>query len=101
MNRNKSLLILYYLWKKLSKFSDAQKKVFHAFSFQLYSTANSKFPFYILLCEINCIKIQTMGLVLNLSIIAGILCVLFFLRHHSPATEKKFKLVELFFQPCG
>ena len=92
MNRNKNLLI-YYLWKKLSKFSDAQKKVFHAFSFQLCSTANSKCSFYISLCEIICIKIQTMSLVLT-----EILCVLFTLRHHFPATEKNFKPVELFFQ---
>ena len=28
MNRNKNLLILYYLWKKFSKFSNEQKKVF-------------------------------------------------------------------------
>ena len=85
MNKNKNLLILYYLLKKLSKFSDAQKKVFHAFSFQLCSRANSKFSFYISLCEINCIKIQTMSLVLNMSILAGILYLLLTL----PATERK------------
>ena len=46
MNTNKYLLRLYYLSEKLSKFSNAQKKVFHAFSLQLCSTANSKFYFY-------------------------------------------------------
>ena len=35
MNRNKNLLILYDLLKKLSKFSNAQKNVFRAFCFQL------------------------------------------------------------------
>ena len=61
MNRNKNLLILNYLWKMLSKFSNVQKN----FSFQLYSTAKSKFSFYVSLCEINCIKIDTIILVLN------------------------------------
>ena len=66
MNRNKNLLILYYLKKKLSNFSNAHKKVFHALSFQLCSTA-----FFFSLCEINDMKIQKMSLVLNLSILAG------------------------------
>ena len=39
--------------------------------------ANSTFSFYVSLCEINCIKIQTTSLVLNLSILADIYCVLF------------------------
>ena len=39
-----------------------KKKKILAFSFQLFSTANS---FYISFCEINLIKIQTMSLVLN------------------------------------
>ena len=65
MNRNKNLLILNYLWKMLSKFSNVQKNVFHNFSFQLFSTAKSKFSFYVSLCEINCIKIDTIILVLN------------------------------------
>ena len=56
MNRNKNLLILYYLWKT---FSNAQKKILHAFSFQLCSTANSKFSFNVSLYEINCIKVET------------------------------------------
>ena len=49
MNRNKKLLILYYSWQRLSEFSNSYKKskVFHAFSFQLCSTSNSKFPFYV------------------------------------------------------
>ena len=45
------------------------QKTFHAFPFQLCSTANSKFSLHISLCEINCIKIQIMSLVLNLSIL--------------------------------
>ena len=53
--------------------SNAQKKVFHAFSFKLCSTANSKFFFYVSLCEINCIKIQT----ISLSILAETFCILF------------------------
>ena len=64
----------------------------------LCSTVNSQFSFYISLYKINWIKIRTVSLVLSLSILAEILCVLFTWRHHSPATEKTFKLVELFFQ---
>ena len=71
------------------KFSDTQKKVFLGLPFQLCSTANSKFSFYISLSEINCIKVHAMSLALNLSILAEIHWVLFTLRHHSPATEKK------------
>ena len=52
------------------------EKVFHAFSFQLCSTANSKFSFYVSPGEINCIKIESMSLVLYLSISPEILCVL-------------------------
>ena len=76
-NRNKNLLILYYLWKKLSKFSNSLENVFQAFSFQLCFTVNSKFSFYVSLFEINCIKIQAISLVQNLSILAEIFCVLF------------------------
>ena len=64
----------------------------------LCSTVNSQFSFYISLYKINWIKIRTVSLVLSLSILAEILCVLFTWRHHSRATEKTFKLVELFFQ---
>ena len=71
------------------KFSDTQKKVFLGLPFQLCSTANSTFSFYISLSEINCIKVHAMILALNLSILAEIHWVLFTLRHHSPATEKK------------
>ena len=78
MKRNKDLLILHYLRKKLSKFSNAQKKVFQAFSFQLCSTANSKCSYYVSLSEINCIKILTMSIVWNLSILAKILCFIYF-----------------------
>ena len=35
-----------------------------------------KFSFRVLLCEINCIKLQTRSLVLNQCILAKILCVL-------------------------
>ena len=94
---SRKLLILYYLWKKFFKFSNAQKKVFHAFTFRLCSTANSKFSFYISLYEINCIRIRTMNLVLNLSILAEILCVLFTVSHNLQRLKKKFKLVKLFF----
>ena len=60
MNRNKNLLRL-YLWK-ISTFSTF--------------TACSKFSFYVSFFQINCIKIQTLSLVLNLSeISAGILFV--------------------------
>ena len=76
------------------KFSDTQKKVFLALPFQLCSAANSKFSFYISPSEINCIKVHTMSLALNLSFLAEIHWVLFTLRHHSPATEKK-KLVDI------
>ena len=73
------------------KFSDTQKKVFLALPFQLCSAANSKFSFYISPSEINCIKVHTMSLALNLSFLAEIHWVLFTLRHQSPATEKKFE----------
>ena len=39
--------------EKVSMFSNAHKKDFHAFSFQLCSTANSKFSFNVSLCEIK------------------------------------------------
>ena len=52
MNRNKNLLMLCYFWKKLSKFSNTLEKVFR----------------FVSLCEINCIKIEAISLVLNLSI---------------------------------
>ena len=65
MNKNKNLLILYYLWKKLSKFSSERKKVFHAFSFQLFSTANSESSFNASICEINPFKIQTSNRTVN------------------------------------
>ena len=48
-----NLLISNYLWKN----------VFHALSFPLCSTASSKFSFYVSLCQINPIKVQTMSLV--------------------------------------
>ena len=48
----KNLLILYYLWKKLSKFSSERKKVFHAFSFRRFSTANSESSFNVQLLKL-------------------------------------------------
>ena len=75
MNRNKNLLI-YYLWKMLSKFCNAQKKSFPWFFFSTCSTASSKFSFYVSLCEINCVTIQTISFI-SKSILVEILCVLF------------------------
>ena len=71
MNRNKNLLILYYIWKKLSMFSNRKTfsmqkhgtfKLFEL-SFQLCSIANSKFSFYVSFFEISSIKIKIMSLV--------------------------------------
>ena len=61
--------------KKLSKCFSVQVK-FPMLFFQLYSTANHTFSFYVLLREINCITIQAISLVLNVSILAEILRVL-------------------------
>ena len=98
MYRNKNLLILYYLWKKLSKFSNAQKKSLPMlFFFQLRSTANSKFSFCVSLCEINCIKTQIISLVLNPStfyFIRGSLCFTHFNVIIRQRLKKKFKLGE-------
>ena len=85
------------LSSKLSKFSNTQKKVFHAFSFKLCSTANSKFSFYVSLCEINCIKSQTIGLVLILSILADFLWVLFTLTLSFASDRKKVQVSWTFF----
>ena len=85
------------LSSKLSKFPNTQKKVFHAFSFKLCSTANSKFSFYVSLCEINCIKSQTIGLVLILSILADILWVLFTLTLSFASDRKKVQVSWTFF----
>ena len=72
--------------------TNAQRKVFHAFSFQLCSTANSKLSFNVSLCEINCIKLQTISLV-SKSIYSGrdSLCFIYF------DFDVTFKLVELVF----
>ena len=53
MNRNKKLLILFIYGKRFPSLPMNSKKVFHAFSFQLYSTANFKFSFNVSLCEIK------------------------------------------------
>ena len=101
ININKNLVILYYLWKKLSKFFNAQKKVFYALSFQLCSAANSKFSFYVSLCEINCIKIQAMSLVSkSIYFSRDSLCFIYFDVIICQWLKKKFKLVEVFFQSC-
>ena len=98
MNKNENLLTLHYLWNKLSKFSNEQKKVFHAYSFQLCSKANSKFAFNVSLYEINCFKFETLSLVSksiyfswnSLSFIYGDVII-------RQWPKKKFKLAELFF----
>ena len=59
------------------------------FSNSANCSANSKFSFYVSLCEFNCIKILTISLVLNLSILAEILCIYLLWCHHSPATKKE------------
>ena len=81
-NRNNLLIakkfasIILFMEKDFQVFQ-CTKKVFHAFSFQLCSAANSK-----------CIKIQTMSLVLNLFQQRFFVFYLLW-GHHSPATEKK------------
>ena len=66
-------------------------QVFYVFSFQLCSTANSKVSFNVSLCEINCIKIHAISLVLNrFSVFYLLWC------HHSPVTDKKFIVVGIF-----
>ena len=60
MNRNK--------WKKLSKFSNAHKKVFHAFFFNIVPQQILSFLFIV--------HFVKSSLVLSLSILAEILCVL-------------------------
>ena len=45
-----------------------KKKVFHVFPCQLCSTANSTFSFYVSLCEINCIKIETIEALVELEL---------------------------------
>ena len=55
MNRNKNLLILYYLWKKLFKFSNAQKKVFHAFCFQIQQIVQQILNFLFMFHFVNLI----------------------------------------------
>ena len=52
---------------------------------------------YVSLCETNCIKIQTMSLVLNL-FRGDSLCFIYFDVIICQRLEKKFKLIELFFQ---
>ena len=74
--------------KRLSKFSNEQKKVFHAYSFQLCSKANSKFAFNVSLYEINCFKFETLSLV-SKSILAEILCVLFTVTSSFASDKKK------------
>ena len=99
MNRNKNLLILYYLWKKLFKFSNALKKVFHALPFQLCSTANSKFSFYVSLCGINGIKIQIMSLLCkSIYFSRNSFCFIYFDVIIRQRLRKSSSYLELFFQ---
>ena len=84
----KKMLILYNLWRKLSKFSTAQKRF--TMLFLSYFVPKQILSFlFVSLCEINFSKIQTVSLVLNLFIVAEILCVLLLWHHHLPATEEK------------
>ena len=97
MTRYKNLLILYYLQKKLPKLSNAQKKVSHALSFQLCSTANPEFSFYILLCEINSIKTETVSLVSKcIYFRRDSLCFIYFDVIICQQLKKKFKPAEFF-----
>ena len=75
MSRKKLTDIMLFMEKVFQVFQ-CIKKSFHGFSFQFCSTANSKFYFYVSLCEINCIKIQTIGRLG--SILAEILCFVYF-----------------------
>ena len=63
----------------MEKAFQCTEKVFHAFSFQLYSTANSKFSFASL-CEINCIKSLNLSLNSSKSVYFSIdfLCFIYF-----------------------
>ena len=61
------------------------EKVFHAISYQLWLA----FSFYVSLCEINCIKVQTVCIVLNLTILVEILSVLFTLTSSFASDWKK------------
>ena len=70
-------------------------QVFHGCS--SCSTANSKFSFYVLVCEINCIKTQIMSLV-SKSIYFSRDSLYFIDVIIRQRLKKKFKLVELFFQ---
>ena len=83
--------------KAFQIFQRTKKKFFHAFFFQLRSTANSKFSFCVSLCEINCIKTQIISLVLNPStfyFIRGSLCFTHFNVIIRQRLKKKFKLGE-------
>ena len=94
----KNVLILYYLWKKVSKFCDAQKKFSVLFLFSFVPQQVLNFFFYVSLCEINCIKIQTISLASeSIYFSRDSLCFIYFdiIIHQRP--KKKSKLVELFF----
>ena len=83
--------------KRLSKFSNEQKNIFHAYSFQLCSKANSKFAFNVSLYEINCFKFETLSLVsksiyFSWDSLCFIDCDVIICQR-----QKKFKLAKLFF----
>ena len=82
--------------EKAFQVSQCTEKSFPSFPFQS-SNKNSKFSCYISLYEINCIKIRTMSLALNLTILAEILCVLFTLTSSFDSDRKAFQLVERIF----
>ena len=74
--------------EKASQVSQCTEKSFPSFPFQS-SNKNSKFSCYVSLYEINCIKIMTMSLALNLTILAETLCVLFTLTSSFASDRKK------------
>ena len=74
--------------KRIPSFPMHRKKFSMLFLFNFLSQQIQIF-FYVSFCEINCIKIQTLSLVLNLSILAEILCVLFTLMSSFTSDWKK------------
>ena len=84
--------IKYYIiyWKSFPSFPIHRKKFSFLFLVNLVPQQILSFLFCISLCEINCIKIE--------KVLAEVLCVLFTLRHHSPATEKNVHANWTFFQ---
>ena len=96
----KNVLMLNYLWKKLSrKLFQCTEKSFPCFFYSYFfcffnfvPQQSLNFSFYVSFCEINCIKIQAMSQSSSKSILAEILCVLFTLTSSFVSDWKK-KLV--------